>query len=699
LATQTAPTTLKQTVLAMIPKAGGDLTQPKGWRYIALMNTCAKLYDRLLLNRILDPILAHMRPNQAGFLPHRSTIQQAMALKMIIEHFDQHKHTSGVVTFIDFSNAFPSITRVAIREALKAFRVPDLLIGAILSVYADHQAWVKTPYGETKPFSPTAGVLQGDTLAPFLFDVVLDRLLWHALDNNPLAIGLTVADTVPPTTDLDYADDIALLAPNLKIMQNMLDSISLWAKRAGLLMNPVKTKAMFIGEVPLSYTPLVVGDTTLEMVKDYRYLGCHMNTDLDIRERKGQAWKIMQSFANAWKSPAVSDANKIRLWRAMVEPVITYGIPTYTLTVRRQLLLRGTVTNMLKIVLGIRMEDHTSLEDIYGITCATTLNSPKVDRDLPQITTTGVLRQLNCLASMAIHVPSHLVLQMLKAKTKQKLRAGRSWSLRKSIEIAMQMQSTKIVRTLKSLVPTPVALKQLVYNCAQHHERQAIIQTHRMTARERLRDKLQKILKEHMEELVEEDLPIIDTTWFRVKRFRQLEGKVEFLDIRKPGLLPPNFLAELQSEQLVLHMPPPSTAKVSIRMCVSRLAIRSVHPPSSSETEENAPPTSDSGQSVHNRWQLNASSISGTSFHLSMTSQFSNKQKAEAELLLKILTAHPKHQLTIFTTSKSLIAKTAQLSVNYYHRQLRKHILWKTLFLTLRDRVALGSLVVLKKEE
>ena len=39
-----------------------------------------------------------------------------------------------------------------------------------------------TPAGETEPIDIMAGILQGDTLAPFLFIVVLDYVLLKSLD-------------------------------------------------------------------------------------------------------------------------------------------------------------------------------------------------------------------------------------------------------------------------------------------------------------------------------------------------------------------------------------------------------------------------------------------------------------------------------------------------------------------------------------
>ena len=63
----------------------GDLTLPTNHRGISLLPIAAKIYNKLLLNRIraeVDPIL---RKNQNGFRPGRSTLGQILTLRRIIE--------------------------------------------------------------------------------------------------------------------------------------------------------------------------------------------------------------------------------------------------------------------------------------------------------------------------------------------------------------------------------------------------------------------------------------------------------------------------------------------------------------------------------------------------------------------------------------------------------------------------------------
>ena len=59
------------------------------------------------------------------------------------------------------------------------YGIREPIITAIKVLYTNTKAHVITPDGETQQFDISAGVLQGDTLAPFLFMLVLDYFSWQ----------------------------------------------------------------------------------------------------------------------------------------------------------------------------------------------------------------------------------------------------------------------------------------------------------------------------------------------------------------------------------------------------------------------------------------------------------------------------------------------------------------------------------------
>ena len=81
------------------------------------------------------------------------------------------RNLPAVITFIDFIKAFDSIKRREMLHILKDFGIPTRLVEAIGKIYEEKLATVLCPDGETEFFKIMlqGDVLQGDTLAPYLF--------------------------------------------------------------------------------------------------------------------------------------------------------------------------------------------------------------------------------------------------------------------------------------------------------------------------------------------------------------------------------------------------------------------------------------------------------------------------------------------------------------------------------------------------
>ena len=87
--------------------------------------------------------------------------------------------------------------------------------------------FVQTLDGPTKEFFTTTGILQGDTLTPYLFVIVIDYLLRQSIDtfkSNRIDIMPSKASRERDKylTDLDYADHIGLTAMLLQDAQDLL---------------------------------------------------------------------------------------------------------------------------------------------------------------------------------------------------------------------------------------------------------------------------------------------------------------------------------------------------------------------------------------------------------------------------------------------------------------------------------------------
>ncbi len=161
------------------------------------------------------------------------------------------------------------------------------------------------------------GVLQGDTLAPFLFVMVLDLALRRALTRDPSLMARLGDDwgfrlrgrdgSRRPAlylTDLDYADDVVLLAPSFEVAQQMLDAVVRETTLAGLQVNVAKTKFLVRGDLASSSGELLLACVPLERVDDFKYLGSYIGSvDRDINERCIAASRAFGRLLPIWQAP------------------------------------------------------------------------------------------------------------------------------------------------------------------------------------------------------------------------------------------------------------------------------------------------------------------------------------------------------------------------------------------------------------
>ena len=138
------------------------------------------------------------------------------------------------------------------------------------------------------------GILQGDTLAPYHFPIVLDYVMRKTYQGREEELGFHLqkrqSRRVPPTivTDLDFADDLALITEETEQAQEVLTRLEQEAGKVGLHCNAKKTEIQTFNHD----TPIIVNSsdgTKLKIIENFKYLGSWMeSTDQDFKVRKAR---------------------------------------------------------------------------------------------------------------------------------------------------------------------------------------------------------------------------------------------------------------------------------------------------------------------------------------------------------------------------------------------------------------------------
>ena len=310
----------------------GDLGLAKNYRGITLTSIAAKIYNALLRNHIEPKIDNILRKNQNGFRRNRSTTSQILTIRRILEGV-RAKNIEATLLFGDYS-----IHRGKMEQILIAYGLPKETLTAITILYRSTKVKVRSPVGDTEYFDVVAGVLQGDTLAPYLFIICLDYVLRTSIDKireNGFELTKKRSRRYPAKTidDADYADDIAILANTPNQDETLLHSLERAAAGIGLHVNAHKTEYMCYNQTGDIST---LDGTPLKLIDKFTYLGSSVSsTEKDIDTRLSKAWIALNRLSIIWKSD-LTDKMKRSFFQAAVVSILLYGCTTWTLTKRLQ---------------------------------------------------------------------------------------------------------------------------------------------------------------------------------------------------------------------------------------------------------------------------------------------------------------------------------------------------------------------------
>ena len=129
---------------------------------------------------------------------------------------------------------------------------------------------------------------------------------------------------------LRYTDDITLMAESEEELKSLLMKVKEESEKVGLKPNIQKTKIMASG--PL--TSWEIHGETVETVSDFVFLGSKITADGDCSHEIKRCLllgrKVMTNLDSIFKSRDITLPTKVRLVKAMVFPVVTYGCESWT---------------------------------------------------------------------------------------------------------------------------------------------------------------------------------------------------------------------------------------------------------------------------------------------------------------------------------------------------------------------------------
>ena len=128
--------------------------------------------------------------------------------------------------------------------------------------------------------------------------------------------------------NLRYADYTTLMAESKEELESCLMKVKEKSEKVGLKRNIQKTKIMASG-------PITSWQIDRETVADFIFLGSKITADGDcsheMKRRLLPGRKVMPNLVSIFKGRHITLPTKVRLVKAMVFPVVTYGCESWTM--------------------------------------------------------------------------------------------------------------------------------------------------------------------------------------------------------------------------------------------------------------------------------------------------------------------------------------------------------------------------------
>ena len=132
-------------------------------------------------------------------------------------------------------------------------------------------------------------------------------------------------------SNLRYADATTLMAESEEKLKSLLMKVKEESEKAGLKLNIQKTKIMASGPI----TSRQIDGETVETVRDFIFGDSQITADGDCSHEIKRCLllgrKVMSNLDIILKSRDITLLTKIRLVKAIVFPVVTYGCESWTI--------------------------------------------------------------------------------------------------------------------------------------------------------------------------------------------------------------------------------------------------------------------------------------------------------------------------------------------------------------------------------